>query len=258
MTTERPRIQAYLDEELYERFKKWKREHGIKKDSEALNGLLAEYFGVSQFPIPNPQFSMTEEIQEYIEKRGEEWATRIKAELAEKLPSRSEIGDRVTEEINSRFEQHEFLYKKLCDPLYIAEQKLDALRDRVGEQVSQLLDRLDTEENVVKPIEGLAEISYAFAESLLPEDMRSPGQLSQSEAPGFEEEDLAKDSLVDKPLPGELGNNALARRLGVNGSTVLKNRDKPTFEKWTRGKDPDAIAWKYDARLKLFIPLGAS
>lgn len=215
MTTERPRIQAYLDEELYERFKKWKREHGIKKDSEALNGLLAEYFGVSQFPIPNPQFSMTEEIQEYIEKRGEEWATRIKAELAEKLPSRSEIGDRVAEEINSRIEQQsEFWYNKLCERLYVAEQRLDALRDRVGEQVSQLLDRLDTEE-----------------------------------------EDLAKDSLVDKPLPGELGNNALARRLGVNGSTVLKNRDKPTFEEWTRGKDPDSITWRYDCEKKLFIPL---
>lgn len=125
--------------------------------------------------------------------------------------------------------------------------------------MSQLSDRLDAAEDSLEVV-----LSESLCESLTPiEDARSPEQLPQDEAPGLEEgdteEEVAKDFLVDKPLPGELpgelGNNALARRLGVNGSTVLKNRDKPSFEEWSKAKDPDAIAWRYDREKKLFIPL---
>lgn len=251
MPTERPRIQAYVEPAIHDSFLKWKQERGISKDSEALNQLLAEYLGfVPQSPIPNSRSSMTEEIQEYIEERCEEWATRIKAALAEKLPSRSEIGERVTQEINSRIEQEsEFWYNKLCERLYTFEQRLNALRDGVKEQLNQLSNRLETVENVVKPIEELAEISHAFPES--PSESLLPVEDT--------EEELAKDSLADQPLPGELpgelGNNALARRLGVNGSTVLKNRDKPSFEEWSKAKDPDAIAWRYDRLKQKFTPV---
>lgn len=197
MTTERPRIQAYLDEELYERFKKWKREHGIKKDSEALNGLLAEYFGVSQFPIPNSQSPTVDELRILIQ---EELRDSGKQNFIEgiKLEAQAMIAQQIAE--SKSFWQ------------------------AAGDSFREMLERQQVQiQALEKRIEALISVS----------------------------------DLPSEPL-GELGNNALARRLGVNGSTVLKNRDKPTFEEWTRGKDPDAIAWKYDDRLKLFIPLGAS
>ena len=175
MPTARPRIQAYVEPAIHDSFLKWKQERGISTDSEALNQLLAEYLGfTSQSPIPNSQFSMTEEIQEYIEERCEEWAARIKVTLAEKLPSRSEIGDRVAEEINSRIEeQSEFWYNKLCERLYVAEQRLDALRDKLKEGIEELALRLDAAEDSLEVV-----LSESPSESLPPvEDTRSPGRI---------------------------------------------------------------------------------
>lgn len=46
MSTKRPKLQAYVKEELYERFRQWKESQGIGPDSEAVNRLLAEFFSL--------------------------------------------------------------------------------------------------------------------------------------------------------------------------------------------------------------------
>lgn len=52
MATERPKIQGYVLPDLHKRFTQWKDERGIAKDSEALNKLLAEFFGVNYSDSP--------------------------------------------------------------------------------------------------------------------------------------------------------------------------------------------------------------
>ena len=46
MGTKRPKLQVYVREELYKRFKQWKERQGIESDSEATNRLLAEFFNL--------------------------------------------------------------------------------------------------------------------------------------------------------------------------------------------------------------------
>ncbi|NJM19639.1 MAG: hypothetical protein HC836_29440 [Richelia sp. RM2_1_2] len=52
--------------------------------------------------------------------------------------------------------------------------------------------------------------------------------------------------------PHSLTGAALARRLDVSPSTLCHKKTARNFGKWTKGHDPDGIAWQYDG--KKFIP----
>ena len=90
--------------------------------------------------------------------------------------------------------------------------------------LSGLNSRIEALEKICEPIEGLGELSNK---------LHSPPE-SESEA---------------------LNCSGLARRLGCNHGTISKNRGKPDFEQWSKERDPDAIAWRYDREKKLFFPL---
>jgi hypothetical protein len=53
-------------------------------------------------------------------------------------------------------------------------------------------------------------------------------------------------------IPHSLSGAALARRLDVSPSTLRHKKTARNFGKWTKGHDPDGIAWYYDG--KKFIP----
>jgi DNA-binding MarR family transcriptional regulator len=44
---------------------------------------------------------------------------------------------------------------------------------------------------------------------------------------------------------GGVTQGELAKRLGCDSSTLTKNRKKPSFDEWSRRKDPEGKAWKY-------------
>lgn len=46
----------------------------------------------------------------------------------------------------------------------------------------------------------------------------------------------------------------LAKRFDVHPSTVRKRRREPDFTEWSQTKDPDGIAWQYDANTRQFFP----
>jgi hypothetical protein len=54
MPTEKKKIAAYLADDVGRRFDEFKRIRGIKGDSQALNQLLSEYFGVAESLSPPP------------------------------------------------------------------------------------------------------------------------------------------------------------------------------------------------------------
>lgn len=47
----------------------------------------------------------------------------------------------------------------------------------------------------------------------------------------------------------------LAQRLKVHPATLTKNRTKPTFTDWTRGRDPEGKAWQYLPEVERYTPL---
>jgi hypothetical protein len=47
----------------------------------------------------------------------------------------------------------------------------------------------------------------------------------------------------------------LAKRLGVNKSTVSRNLKKENFVEWSSGRDPEGISWEYREKEQLFYPM---
>lgn len=53
--------------------------------------------------------------------------------------------------------------------------------------------------------------------------------------------DLIEEPGADQPISGR----ELARRLGVNNSTISRRKDRPDFTAWAQDLDPDGVAWQY-------------
>ncbi len=47
----------------------------------------------------------------------------------------------------------------------------------------------------------------------------------------------------------------LAKRLNCHKSVVSRHKLLSDFEEWSKGHDPDAIAWRYDREKKVFVPV---
>ncbi len=61
---------------------------------------------------------------------------------------------------------------------------------------------------------------------------------------------MIKPSVVEA-----LNQTTLADRLGVSPQTISRRKQQPKFEKWSRAKDPDGVAWSYDESLQIFNPI---
>ncbi|MFH7030015.1 MAG: HMA2 domain-containing protein [Heteroscytonema crispum UTEX LB 1556] len=55
--------------------------------------------------------------------------------------------------------------------------------------------------------------------------------------------------------PPTLKQNELAKRLGLTSQALTQYRLKPDFREWSKAKDPDGIAWTYEAVSKSFHPI---
>jgi hypothetical protein len=62
-------------------------------------------------------------------------------------------------------------------------------------------------------------------------------------------------TLAQQLVFGSLIQSELAKRLNVYSSTVFKRRDDPDFSEWSRNRDPDGIAWRYDRKAREFFPI---
>jgi hypothetical protein len=63
------------------------------------------------------------------------------------------------------------------------------------------------------------------------------------------------DNTVNKKSDRFLSGADLAKRLGVNPTTLSKNRAKPNFAQWSQEKDPEQRAWKYVSKMKQYTPV---
>ena len=95
--------------------------------------------------------------------------------------------------------------------------------------------------------------------------MRSPQEPPEEEPPhsSLEQEDLEANPLPIPPQSPEpppisirltgLKQSELERRLKISKGTLTKRRDRPDFKEWSREKDPDKIAWQWDAIARKYL-----
>lgn len=198
MTTDRPRIQAYIEPEVHQRLKAWQEQHGLK-ESPALNEILKQFFGMSPEPSIPGTLSLPQEDIEKI------------------------VKDEVSQLFRCQLEDNaDFFINRLSQRVAMVEQSLERFINssdaRINEIQEDLGERLATLEEICQPIEGLAELSKPIESS-------------------------------------ELNLTQLARRLSISKSVVSNRKARPDFEEWSRGKDPNAIAWRYDRKNQKFYPV---
>jgi len=78
-------------------------------------------------------------------------------------------------------------------------------------------------------------------------DLRSKLLLKEEEIAHLKEE-LENLAIALPPTAQDqepLTQGELAKRLNCDSGTLTKNRKKPTFEEWSRSKDPEGKAWRY-------------
>jgi hypothetical protein len=286
MATSKPKLQGYVEQDLFDRFSEWKAERGIEGDSAALTQLLKEFFGVPspQVPVPPPDESDIRQIVELL--------------LEEKLPSREEIRISIQEElwdsgkrdfidgikahaenaIASKISQSQAYWESTAASGQEMKKAIAQIEDRITalesnppsnpssdtELMSEIADTLHNLEERLEALESRLLQSAKVPES--PGDRlaaacisgavdNSPKPSAQPDSEISPTEKQQKESRLPSDLPPSLSGTELAKRLRIDKSLVTKNRDKSTFETWTAFKDPRGIAWRYMADTKRYEPV---
>lgn len=281
MPSIKPKIQGYVEPELFAAFEQWRIEQN-KGISEALNDLLKEFFGFEKL-APVGCLSR-EQIEEMVE-------AKIQASL-----------DR-----DSRFQE-------ALESVRLQE---SVIQERQSTRLNQLLMRIEAVETALRPIEGLAEISHPCeSPDNLPEDSRwkigdrvrvicksnyegMPGTIIDFderlgwhiavdrwwEAVGISEsviderqrragniwcepcdmklleeipdnppqsEEPVKKPPLTIPLTG-LKQSELEQRLKLAKGILPRRRDKADFKEWSQRHDPQGVAWQWDAIAKKYL-----
>lgn len=89
----------------------------------------------------------------------------------------------------------------------------------------------------------------------------SVAQLTRAESPQstatLEPETETDSSTIKQPASIDAGHSLiqaeLAKRLDLNSSTVGRRKSDPDFPEWSQSKDPEGIAWKYEAETKMYV-----
>jgi len=87
-------------------------------------------------------------------------------------------------------------------------------------------------------------------------------QLNQPDAPLNPGTIIPIQSSAAQTVPAQtdsvLTQTKLAKRLGVTPKTISRRRSQPNFDYWSQKKDPEGIAWLYQADSRLFLAIGAA
>ncbi len=154
----------------------------------------------------------------------------------------------------------------------VVEDKLSSFAGSINDLLSCLQERIQAlEVQVINlSIDSQSDVS-TFVDSSVYNVGESVDELEQSQSSGalivgtsvdavdkVEESQSSDLPTVDKNVYGvdnSLTGKELAKRLEVDPGTLTKNRSKPTFTDWTRGKDPEGKAWQYLSEVKRYIPI---
>ncbi len=145
----------------------------------------------------------------------------------------------------------------------IESEQLEEKSDNLGQIPVQTLDKGLKDESQSMQVIASEAITSSLDSSIQPDAIAS---VTSSPDSSIQPDAIASSSSSDtsqhlEPLdhtlsvPKSLIQSELAKRLNVYSSTVYKRRDDPDFPEWSRGKDPDGIAWKFSRKTKEFQPV---
>lgn len=278
MATDKPRIQAFLEPEVYQALTDWQQKRGIPKNSEAVNQILKEYFGLS---AESPEFASSPNSEELRLLIQEELWGAGKSDFIDGL--RVEAQAIIAKEVTEAKE-----YWRALD--------LKETIARQQAQIEALVYHVKQLEEICKPIEGLAELSKPLEKDdisdIADEELRQDDD-SEMEAPPFEKGEtflfwgdevrverigketlychyltkpnvsyiripfaIAKDIKAVSELPSdslsELNLSQLARHFGISKSVISRRKSRSDFEEWSKTIDPEGKTWTYDPERQIF------
>jgi ABC-type lipoprotein release transport system permease subunit len=131
----------------------------------------------------------------------------------------------------------------------IVEEKLSALAANQNDLLSRLQERLQLTESRLEEIlsTGEAQVSLVSVDNV-DENVDITEEVKDRTVDNV---DKNVDVTGDRLLSGA----DLAKRLGVNSGTLIRNRAKPNFTQWSQGKDPEQWAWQYVSELERYAPV---
>jgi hypothetical protein len=136
----------------------------------------------------------------------------------------------------------------LADRVLDLESKVSNLSGLDFSLISSLLSRVEKLESEKADIEFSSGSKAEPLESTpVPVEKDRPQQLSTFgiSGNGFTREFIAKG----------LNGGELAKRLGMSQSMISKHKESQELAAWSKGKDPESIAWSYDSITKKFLPV---
>ncbi len=176
MPSEKPRIQGYLEPELYEHFQRWKAESQIEGDSEALNKLLQQFFNLEPQPIIE-EARLREMVQDCVNEWAATWELFLQEALIARIPPKQQFEDTI----------QVFLEQKLKQPIV----EVLELRSKI-ESFASRLEQLETYQEF-KQKKKIAAIGLNQSDLALRLKVNKATLTKNREKPGFTEWTRAKD-----------------------------------------------------------------
>lgn len=199
MPSIKPKIQGYVEEEIFQAFQQWKAEEGIEGMSDALNELFKRFFGFEK-PVPAAGGLGKEEIEALIDAKLT--ALYTWARFAEEKINKMEW--------RLKMEPEESLMDSPQSPL--------------------------EESGVVEESKG--DCGESPFEEEAPQEPEEEPPLSSLEQEDLETNPLPIPPQSPVPLTG-LKQSELERRLQIAKGTLTKRRNRDDFKDWSRGHDPN-------------------
>lgn len=232
-TPNKDKVSAYIPKELFKHFKSFYTERKISM-SQAVIVIFSEYFKVDY----SVNHSSSSEILSKLQNLEEKLASLPSGSIDELLSKLSDLSFQL-ESLNSRVYALE-QSKPLNEPLL----ELPGVNsgDIESETINELLNNASQipEEKITMPLLDLLNNP--------PDETLGTSLTEQISV-------LPSESLVDYlPIPG-IKLSELRFGLSKNRLSGIKSeKSLEEFIEWTRQNDPDHISWKFDQRLKGYVP----
>jgi len=216
LTTEHPKVTAYVPQPILDALDDWKSQNNIESRSAAIVTILADYLAVAylvRHPSPVPAALSNS-------------PSTVLAELAK-------LSERVT------VLEQQILSSTAHSALPSTVLTLDAASVNIAswESIDSIDEALSTSPSTV-PLEDARTDGKALG--AVPGKVLINSTTLDSGATG-----TASSTVPVAPL----SQAALAKRLGCSDKAIEKHRklgDKESFAKWSRDRDPDSIAWIWE------------
>ena len=234
MATDLPKVQGYVPPVVYDKLLEYRETHGLKSISQAVTNVLMDFFGVTDSPVN---------------------------QISESLPTRMNSLEGKVADLGRQLEELNQVVTR-----FTSDSPIDPLQDTSKTEVSELDNELKLDSPLEppegrtnateEPSESSRETSFESLQEASTTGLRKSTDelLSKSPTKVPEGETQNSSETSSKSSTESLGQKEMQMRLNVNPSTLASAKKRPDFPQWSQVRDPDNIAWRWNAETKDFVP----